>query len=414
MHRAFALAFNKALLAAVGTSAMISCLPEQVLAQSLDAAVTQQLRTESGVACATLRGTDPLTRFQDGLLTICSRATGVGDTPAAASTGGGAGTATTVPSVVSRRLKEARGEEEETAIGKREPAEATLGFGRWSMFVSGEYESLERNVTTFEDGYDSNIGKLTVGADVRLTEHGVLGAAFVGSSQNGGFVGGGNFTVDSLGILVFGSYLPTDETFIQATGGYDSRSNGRNRITSFTSEDVSPFLRTGVPAADFDAEEFRASILAGYDYVAGNVTLGPRLGLDWINTHLGSYSERGDSGLELTFHDDDQTSLQTVLGVQGTTAISTRYGVVSPQVNFAWRHELENNQRDVQVSFVHDTLAKRFTFQTDHPDRDFFELTVGAVVVLPQGIQAFVSYRTLLGNSIFNSNAVTIGLRIDL
>ena len=414
MYKAFALGCKKALLAALGASATIACLPAHVLAQSLNTAVAQQLQTINSIPCATLRGATPITRLQDGLFTICTRSVGAGGTNPADSTGGGAGTPTTVPSVVSKRLKKARGEEEEAKTDKREPAEATLGFGQWSVFVSGEYENLNRNVTTFADGYDSNIGRLTIGADVRLTEQSVLGAALVGSKQIGGFDGGGNFTVNSSGVLVFGSFLPTAQTFIQATGGYTRGSNERNRVATFVSDDSPAFERTGVPAADFDADKFSAGILAGYDYVAGNVTLGPRLGLDWINTHFKTYGERGTSGLELTFYDNDETSLQSALGVQGSMAISTRYGVLSPQVNLAWRHEFKNDQRDVQVSFVHDTLAKRFIFQTDHPDRDFFELNVGAVVALPHGIQAFVNYRTLLGNSIFNSNAGTIGLRVDL
>jgi len=279
------------------------------------------------------------------------------------------------------------------------------------VFVSGEYESLDRDVTTFEDGYTSDIWQLTVGADVQLTERSVVGAAFVGSDQSGGFVGGGDFTVDSIGVLVFGSFLPTDETFIQASGGYARRSNERNRVARFVSDDVTPFSRTGVPAADFDPDEFSAGILAGYDYVAGNVTIGPRIGLDWINTDFKSYSERGSSGLELTFHDDDMTSLQTTLGVQGSAAISTRYGVLSPQVSFAWKHEFQNDQREVQVSFVYDTLAQRFTYQTQPPDRDFFDLNMGLVFVLPKGTQVFANYRTVLGYSFFDSNAFSVGLR---
>ncbi len=100
--------------------------------------------------------------------------------------------------------------------------------------------------------------------------------------------------------------------------------------------------------------------------------------MDWVYTDFENYSEKGNSGLELTFYDDDMTSLQTTLIVQGSTDISikTRKGMVmSLQGSLAWKHEFDKDQRDVEVSFVDDTRAKRFTYQTEKPDRDFFERT---------------------------------------
>jgi len=396
-----------------GASVIIACLPVYVLAQSLDAAVTEQLRTIDGIACAELRGTDPLSVFQGGLLSICSRATAVGSSPGASSAGGGAGTPTSVPSIVSKRLKGTPDEKEETETGERKPAEATWEFGRWGAFVSGEYESLDRDATAFEDGYDSHIWRLTAGADVQLNERSVLGAAFVGYDQSGDFDKGGNFDIDSLGVLVFGSFLPTDKTFIQVSGGYFGKSNDRDRVATFVSDDVTPFTRTGRPDADFDADEFSTGILAGYNYVVRNFTIGPRLGLDWVYTDFEDYREKGNSGLELAFNEDDQTSLQSTVGVQGSAAISFRYGLLIPQASLAWKHEFANDQRDVKVSFVGDTRAKQFTYQTENPERNFWELNAGLAFVLPHDVHVFGNYRTLLDHSFYHSHAGTLGVRVN-
>jgi outer membrane autotransporter protein len=414
MYRVLGIGGNKSLLAAVVTSVTVACLPVQVLAQSLDAAVTQQLRTVGGVACATLRGADPLSSFQGGLLTICSRATGVGASPAAASAGGGAGTPTTVPGVVTRRMEAALGEEEETDTAEPQPDEVILEVGRWNVFFSGEYETLDRDETTFEDGFDSDISRLTVGADVRLTERSTMGAAFVGSDQSGDFDGGGDFDVDSFGVLVFGTYLPTDRTFIQFSAGYFDKSNERERVATFESDDVTPFSRTGRPDADFDADQLSAGILVGYDSSIGNVTFGPRAGLDWIDDDFGTYSEKGISGLELTFHDDKTTSLQSTIGLWGSVPISTGIGVVLLQGNLDWKHEFDQDQRDVEVSFTGDNRSKRFTYETEKPDRDFFEFSTGFSVVLPKGIQVYFNYRTLFDHKFFDNNAAMIGARLEL
>ncbi len=72
---------------------------------------------------------------------------------------------------------------------------------------------------------------------------------------------------------------------------------------------------------------------------------------------------------------------------------------------------IEMNQRDVEVSFVSDTRAKRFTYQTEDPDEDFFELNTGVMFVLPKGTQVFAEYRTLLGHKFFDNYSFSAGLR---
>jgi len=415
MNRTFAFKFDKALLTAVLTSAIIACLPAHIFAQSLDDAVTQQLRTIDGVACDILRDGDPLNELYGGLNDICRRTTGQSDTPGADSAGGGAGTPITIPRVLTKRMEKAQGEDEKAEADEREPAEVALEFGRISIFLSGEYENLNREVTTFEDGYDSDKWQLTVGADIQPTAHSVLGIALVGSDQSGNFDGGGHFDVDSYGVLAFGSFMPIDKTFIQVSGGFFDRSNERKRVARFDSDDVIPFSRTGRPDADFDANEFSAGILSGYDYSSGGATVGPRVGLNWAHTKIETYSEGGgDSGLELTFYDNDVTSLQSSIGLGGSVATSTDFGVVTMQGALDWKHEFDQDQRNIEVSFVDDTRAKRFTYQTEKPDRDFFELNAGVSVVLPKGMQGFVNFRTLLGHSYFDSYAGTIGMRIKL
>jgi outer membrane autotransporter protein len=394
----------------VGGMIAAACLPGRVPAQSLDAAVIEQLRTVNGVPCAVLRGADPITVFEGGLLEICTRGTAAGSSPGAGSSGGGAGTPTALPSVVKGRLEGAPEEKDTSESGT---TETTLQLGRWSAFISGEYEALDRDVTNLEDGYDSDIWRLTVGADVQPTDRTVVGAAFVGYRQDGDFKSGGDFDVDSLGALVYGSYLPTGATFVQVSAGYFGKSNERQRVATFTSDDAPVFTRTGRPDADYDTDEWGAGLLAGYDHAIGSLTVGPRLGLDWIYANHDSYREKGGSGLELAFDEDDVKSLQSTLGVQGTAAISTGGGVLSPQVTLAWKHEFENDQRDIDVSFVGDTRSKQFSYETDKPDRDYFEANAGVVFVLPNGVQAFANYGMIFGHRFLDSAVGSIGARME-
>ena len=381
------------------------------MAQSLNEAVENQLITgPGGNPCEELTG-GLLAGLGGQLLTICSRGA-AGGAPSN-STGGGAGISATLPTVVLKRLEDAV---EDEPTKKTSGSSATTIFDLGSgvnLFVSGEFESLDRDSSSFEDGYDSNIGRVTVGADYRFTDKAVAGLAFDYFRQDADFDGGGGFDLDSYGFLVFGTFLPLDEVFVQITAGWARKEYDRRRFSTFTEGNAT--FGGGPIKADHHADNLEIGALAGYDYVIDNITITPQVGFNWRHWEFDGYEERGDTGLELRFDDDNQTSLQSVLGVRASMAISTNFVVLLPQAGFAYRHEFENDQRTTTASFVDDGIERPFRFQPNNkPDRNFFEVTAGIGAVLPHGIQVFGNYRTLQGNRFFDSHAGTIGIRLEL
>ena len=106
---------------------------------------------------------------------------------------------------------------------------------RWNglgFFASGLVESLNRDITTFQDGYKSNILGITAGGDYRFSKKLVAGLALSYSNTDGDFRSGGNFSTNSYGGLLFASYLPTDRTFMQITGGYTKNNYLVSRLAS--------------------------------------------------------------------------------------------------------------------------------------------------------------------------------------
>jgi len=146
------------------------------------------------------------------------------------------------------------------------------------------------------------------------------------------------------------------------------------------------------------------------------MTIGPRAGVNYTNTYINGYAEAGSSGLELVYSDQSVNSLQSVLGLQGSTAISTPYGVWAPQANVDYIHEFANSQRFIETFFAVDTRTAapfKFKWQTEKPVRNFFNLGIGTVLILPNGFQPFVNFRAMVGNEQFNNYAGTIGIRIE-
>ncbi len=408
---------TKSLLAALIWAVVL--IPAAANCMTLNEAVTEQLRVGPNTAACEelLDGASPTPDVLRGnLLNICSGGGPPG--PGASSGGGGAATAATLPAVVQERLKDARGEEESEASGAS--ADSVLEIGRYGVFISGEYENLDKDKNKFEEGYDSIVRRLTLGGDIQFSKRILAGLAFDTYGQDGRFSQSrnSNFDVDSYRFVAYGSFLPIDNMFVQVSANYGITTTERKRFASFTDPnsdalDPAGTVVVGRPIADFDADQYGAFVMAGYNFPIGPVTLSPRAGYEWQRVAYETYRESGSSGLELKFDDYDITSSLSTLGLQGSIAIGTRYGVLVPQASFDWKHQFDLDQQDLKVSFVDDTRSKKFEYQNEEPDRNYYEINAGLVFVFPNGFQAFGNYRTIAKHSRFDSDAFTLGLRYD-
>ncbi len=415
-----------------------------VSAQTLDEVVKQQLTVGGPLGqtrCFELINGDlaSINHLTGSLRAFCNAT--MSQVPPVSTTSGGANaTPTTAPGIIQRRLREQGSEDEEVnqthEVFMHGAASAdsitTYPFGL-SLFVSVQFESLDKKATPFEGGYDSNLWRVTTGADYSFTHNLLGGLAFDYYNQNGDFNNGGGFNVDSYGVLAYGMWLPNERSFIQSAVGLAQRSYERSRFVNFSFfNDLEQIIDpngfvSGRIHGDYDGSAFHAGVLAGYDHSFGKVTIGPRAGLEWVRLEYDDYSERGetrktnfieiplggDTGLELRFDDENETSLVSTVGAAASMAIRIDSDIfVSPQVDLAWKHQFKNDQRNIGVSFAHDKRRKKLNYQNEKPDRDFFVLSAGIVASLPNGIQLFGSYRTLLGHRLFDSNTGTLGFRM--
>ena len=104
-------------------------------------------------------------------------------------------------------------------------------MGRYGVFISGEYENLDKDRTKYQDGYNSIVRRLTLGGDVQFTKRILAGLAFDTYGQDGRFRESGNFNfdVDSYRFVAYGSYLPIDNMFVQVSANYGITSTERKR-----------------------------------------------------------------------------------------------------------------------------------------------------------------------------------------
>lgn len=309
-----------------------------------------------------------------------------------------------------------------TAMGSSNAGFMTSNQSRWKglgFFATGRVESLNRDVTRFQDGYNSTILGFSAGVDYRVSKTFVAGMLGNFSNTGGDWRGGGTFSTNSYGWLAFAHILPTEKTFIQVTGGYTRNNYLINRLATAVVTSTAPQnnrIVDSFASSNSNGDVANASVLAGYDHPFGRFIIGPRAGVYYTRTHIGSYAENGGGGIGLAYGDQDIDSLQSTFGLFGSTAYSTRFGVLVHQVSADYVHEFMNHQRQIDVRFTEDLRADptRFTFQNESPARDYGNISTGLVMALPNGWQPFVNFRAMVGNEQFTNYAGTFGLRIAL
>ncbi len=438
---------------------LVAALTQPIYAQTLN----EQVINLTDNMCADL-GSPSASQLGPNLGSICGTPTGTGGISGGGGAASSQGAETSArTSVFLKRLEESRGKEEDPTtkqtsyrlgngvnlslsglfepVGRAASSSGTAsdigvvslstdGSGSvkgLGLFAAGIVEALNRDVTTFTDGYDSTITGFNVGGDYSFSREVVVGLAFSYTDQDGDFDSGGSFDTRAYGPTIFAQYLPTQQSFIQIVGeylrtDYDVK-RAINLILPGPGGGPGPGLGapavtvTGDAASETNADVFGAAVLLGYDHPFGRWTVGPRLGLNWRNTGIDGYTESGSTGVELRVADQSFNSLQSVLGVFGSAAYSTGFGVLVPNLYADYIHEFANSQRFISAQLAEDLRgagATTFRYQNDVPVRNFFNLGVGLVAVLPNGFQPYANFRAMVGNEQFNNYAGTFGVRVEM
>ena len=280
----------------------------------------------------------------------------------------------------------------------------------FSVFASAGATALNHHNNEFEDGYEALLPTATLGADYWISPRLLAGGAFNYTNSDGTYDDGGGFDKDIFSPALYATFVPFDRAFVNAVLGY-SRNENTNRRKVFFTRATTPF--SGHTSADYSENQYSAGLQAGYDHPVDNFTIGPRLGFAFGHSQVDSFKEKGNTGAELRYSGLDQTSVQTSLGAAATVAIAIPYGVLLPQASASWVHEYANDARNIDARYVEAPSSPTFTFQREHPARNWANIGLGVSASLLNGMQPFAQFQTIQGNDNFVSYGGTAGLRFS-
>ncbi len=183
-------------------------------------------------------------------------------------------------------------------------------------------------------------------------------------------------------------------------------------------QDVTAGIISGSP----ESYGLFANLWTGYDWDHNGTAFGPRLSLNtsWQTVDGYSESEQAGSlhpitGAGLRYDDQDLSSVQTRIGFAVSRPVTLNSMTIVPFAQLDYVHEFANDQRAIRATFVEDGRPDPFdfTFKTNSPDRDFFELRGGVVAEIFNGGVAYIDGRAILANDLVDNYGVTGGLRVS-
>lgn len=304
---------------------------------------------------------------------------------------------------IEQRLQQLRceGSDDPACVAGGGAAADSVSFEGLGVFVSGSYEFKDKDGTDTELGFTSNSIGPTVGVDYRLSDDAVIGGAFSWQHAFGDYDDGyGDFDTDTFTFLVFGSYYPTDQSFIDAALGFAPK--------QFDGEHLDPGGGGTNIRGNTSGFDFTADLTGGYDFSFGAFTVGPRIGIHYKRAELNSFAETG-VGTLVAYDDQVDDSLTGTVGVQASYAISTSFGVVVPQVNAEYVREF----LDDRETYTATSGGITFDYLGDQPDRNHFNVGGGVVFLLPNGVFPFINYEAELANYLQETHTVTGGVRLE-
>ncbi len=280
------------------------------------------------------------------------------------------------------------------------------------LWARGNYSFGDKDTESRSPGFDAEQWTLVGGADYRITDRAVIGAALaygvadVAFNNNDGGLRTTSWAVSLYGSMYAGKNFFIDAIINAADAGYEANRN----ITYVDGAGLVDEQARG----DTSGMTLSAGLSGGYDFLVGGLTVSPSLGVFYIDAALDNFTEKGASGLNLLYDKQNFTSLTGNLGLRLTYSLNLSWAVLLPQVRIDYVREFNEDVDVFSVRFAADpdgTNAAPILVQTDNPDHSYWRLSAGVSAQLRFGLSGYVEYQRLQSFEFISFQDLSFGIR---
>ncbi|MCX7553376.1 autotransporter domain-containing protein [Marinicella sp. S1101] len=280
----------------------------------------------------------------------------------------------------------------------------------WGFFINGNIAAGDyQYADEINDGFDFDSDSLTVGVDYRFSNRVVIGSALGYNQMKSNTGSGVAMESEGLSLNVFGLFTPTDNIYVDTRLSYARPDIKQTRNEFFelidAIVDIEAIGRT-------QSEQFTAAISAGYGFNFGAWQFSPYLGIEYVDNQLDQFTESGARGFNIFYAEQDFESTKYNLGFNLSRAISTRNGVVSPQVS--WQYNREDQDGGIMaMRLIGMPVDELFNVETNFTENTSSQASIGLTWVTANGKMFYLRYQQIFGLRNFDQYAISLGARFE-
>jgi uncharacterized protein with beta-barrel porin domain len=288
-------------------------------------------------------------------------------------------------------------------------------FSRWSAFVNTGYGSGTKDPTVLEDAFNFNSTEISVGADVRLTSHLVVGVLAAHTEKRVDFnssqsVVDGGIRGNGQSVLAY-VQLEGDAVYLNASVGSQHLSLATRRRISYPSNNPGIASIDATSYSNTGATSWIATLGAGYTFHVRGFSADPYINIESVTTHIAGFSEYNGDGFNLDTPGQSIPSLEAALGIKGTYAVLGPFGVFIPYAYGEARRQFRDSSRTVGSTYANGAGGSEFELPTDEPARHYYVVGGGGSLVVKHGLQGFLQYSRILDYANYTDHVVSGGIR---
>ncbi len=303
-------------------------------------------------------------------------------------------------------------------LGRSQPVTLNYQSNRLGVYLNGIGQFGDHDLTSRQNGYSFSNAGFIAGADYRFTPEFAAGAAFSYTRANTDFdtsavsPSGQTIRSDLYQGTLYGTYSVNERLFVNGTaiiGGGDTDSRRHIVIPSTTAVAAVDRFTNG----SFGLDNHSLNIGAGYTVPIDRLVLTPTARVQYLHASSDGFSERGASGLDLTYGRSSHDSYLSYIGAHAQYSIPTTLGPLYATGYAEWAHQFNSANAAVPVSYANDPFAlSSFVMPADKVTKNYVNLGVGMTLQFSPSQSVFFAYDTVLGLSNTTYNSFTAGLRL--
>jgi outer membrane autotransporter protein len=285
---------------------------------------------------------------------------------------------------------------------------------KWGLWARGNFSFGEKDANGTSPAFDADQWAFVGGLDYRLSDQAVIGGALsYGSSSVEFAADDGALDTDSISLSLYGSAYAAKNFYFDGIVNFSNSSYDAARNITYV-DGIG--LVTADASGDTDGTTLSGGLSAGYDFLAGGLTISPNLGFFYIDTTIDGFTESGAGGLNLIYDEQKFKSLTGNAGLRLTYAWNVSWGVLLPQLRVDYVREFEDDVDVFGVRFANDPNAAStppVLVATDNPDTSYWRLAGGFSAQFKHGISGYIEYQRLESFEFISFQDVSIGLRFQ-